>query len=57
MKIDKPTINWMAIIGGIVGIAAGITMLALGLNETAAIALLFGGAGLLFPVTYAGLSR
>jgi hypothetical protein len=51
------TINWMAIIGGVIGIGSGIVMLALELDDTTASLLIVGGAGLLFPVTYSGLKK
>lgn len=50
-------INWMAIIGGIIGIGSGITMMVLGLDDTTASLLIVGGAGLLFPVTYSGIVK
>lgn len=57
MKLDKPTINWMAIISGVIGIVSGITMLVLDLDQTIATLLIVGGGGLLFPVSYGALRK
>jgi hypothetical protein len=57
MKLDKPTINWMAIISGVIGIASGIAMSLLNLDQTIASLLIVGGAGLLFPVSYGALRK